>query len=213
MEALASANRGNLVAHGLAPEGIENNEVLYELVTDAGWSDRHIDVRKWLRQYSVNRYGAAPERLMKSWNGLLKSVYGSFTDHPRFNWQFRPGNVKNGSVNMNADYFRGLEDFIAASDQLKESPYYRNDLCEMTAHYLGAKAEILTKMIDQEYLLGDTLRARSLQGRFENLMLGIDRFCSRSIQRSASTDGWRLEPMRRGRKPSASSMKPMPDAS
>lgn len=175
LEALASANRGNLVAHGLAPEGIENNEVLYELVTDAGWSDRHIDVREWLRQYSVNRYGAAPERLMKSWDGLLNSVYGSFTDHPRFNWQFRPGNVKNGSVNMNADYFRGLEDFIAASDQLKESPYYRNDLREMTAHYLGAKAEILTKMIDQEYLLGDTLRARSLQCRFEKLMLGIDR--------------------------------------
>lgn len=204
LEALASANRGNLVAHGLAPEGIENNEVLYELVTDAGWSNRHIDVREWLRQYSLNRYGAAPEQLMTAWDYLMKSVYGSFTDHPRFNWQLRPGSVKNGSINMNADYFRGLESFIAASDKLKDSPYFLTDLCEMTAHYLGGKAELLTRLIDQEYLLGDTLKARFLQSRFETLMLGMDRILSQHptlrldrwlsfAQKSAHTDAQRKQ--------------------
>lgn len=204
LEALSSANRGNLVAHGLAPEGIENNEVLYELVTDAGWSSRRIDVRDWLKRYSQNRYGAAPECLMTAWNYLLKSVYGSFTDHPRFNWQFRPGSVKNGSINMNADYFRGLEAFISASDDLKDSPYYLTDLCEMTAHYLGGKAELLTKLIDQEYLLGDTLQARFLQSRFETLMLGMDRILSQHptlrldrwlsfASQSARTDAQRIQ--------------------
>ena len=171
LEALSSSNWGNLVAHGLAPEGIENNEVLYELVTDAGWSDHRMDVRDWLKQYSINRYGKAPAQLMKAWDYLLKSVYGTFTDHPRFNWQFRPGTVKNGSIYMN-------EDFVAASEELKDSPYYLTDLCEMTAHYLGGKAEILTRQIDQEYLLGDTLQAHFLQSRFEALMLGIDRILS-----------------------------------
>ena len=204
LEALSSANRGNLVAHGLAPEGIENNEVLYELVTDAGWSSRRIDVRDWLKQYSRNRYGAAPERLMTAWDYLLKSVYGSFTDHPRFNWQFRPGSVKNGSINMNADYFRGLEAFISVSDELKDSPYYQTDLCEMTAHYLGGKAELLTKLIDQEYLLGDTLQARFFQSRFETLMLGMDRILSQHptlrldrwlsfASQSARTDAQRIQ--------------------
>lgn len=204
LEALSSANRGNLVAHGLAPEGIENNEVLYELVTDAGWSSRRIDVRDWLKQYSRNRYGAAPECLMTAWDYLLKSVYGSFTDHPRFNWQFRPGSVKNGSINMNADYFRGLEAFISVSDELKDSPYYQTDLCEMTAHYLGGKAELLTKLIDQEYLLGDTLQARFLQSRFETLMLGMDRILSQHptlrldrwlsfASQSARTDAQRIQ--------------------
>lgn len=204
LEALSSANRGNLVAHGLAPEGIENNEVLYELVTDAGWSSRRIDVCDWLKRYSQNRYGAAPEHLMTAWDYLLKSVYGSFTDHPRFNWQFRPGSVKNGSINMNADYFRGLEAFISASDELKDSPYYLTDLCEMTAHYLGGKAELLTKLIDQEYLLGDTLQARFLQSRFETLMLGMDRILSQHptlrldrwlsfASKSARTDAQRIQ--------------------
>lgn len=178
LEALSSSNLGNLVAHGLAPEGIENNEVLYELVTDAGWSDHRMDVRDWLKQYSINRYGKAPAQLMKAWDYLLKSVYGTFTDHPRFNWQFRPGLVKNGSINISDDYFKGLESFVAASEELKDSPYYLTDLCEMTAHYLGGKAEILTRQIDQEYLLGDTLQAHFLQSRFETFMLGMDRILS-----------------------------------
>lgn len=174
LEALASPNKGNLIAHGLAPEGIENNEVLYELLTEAGWSDKPTDVRSWLEQYSRNRYGKAPANLMSAWDHLLKSVYGTFTDHPRFNWQLRPGSVKNGTINICDDYFKGLEVFAAASQELAGSAYYRNDLCEMTAHYLGGKIEILTKLIDQEYLLGDTIQAKFLQSRFETLMQGMD---------------------------------------
>lgn len=178
LEALSSANKGNLIAHGLAPEGIENNEVLYELVTDAGWSSSHIDVHKWLKEYSENRYGKTPQAITSAWDYLLKSVYGTFTDHPRFNWQFRPGSVKNGSIYVCDDYFKGLEAFLSASAELSDSPYYRTDLCEMMAHYLGGKAEVLTKLIDQEYLLGDTLQARFLQSRFETVMLGMDALLS-----------------------------------
>ena len=54
LEALSSPNKGNLIAHGMAPEGIENNEVLYELVCDAGWSAQKIDIHQWLEMYSRN---------------------------------------------------------------------------------------------------------------------------------------------------------------
>ena len=86
LEALKSPNKGNLIAHGMAPEGIENNELIYELITDAGWSKQHIDIKQWLKNYSENRYGKAPETLMTAWDYLLSSCYGTFTDHPRFNW-------------------------------------------------------------------------------------------------------------------------------
>lgn len=171
---MSSPNKGNLIAHGLAPEGIENNEVLYELVTDAGWSNHKIEIREWLKDYSENRYGKTSADIMSAWDYLLKSVYGTFTDHPRFNWQLRPGMVKNGSINICEDYFKGLECFVNAADDLGNNPMYQIDMAEMTAQYLGGKVEILTKMIDQEYLLGDTLQAVLLQSRFETLMLGMD---------------------------------------
>lgn len=82
--------------------------------------------------------------------------------------------VKNGSINICEDYFKGLECFVNAADDLGNNPMYQIDMAEMTAQYLGGKVEILTKMIDQEYLLGDTLQAVLLQSRFETLMLGMD---------------------------------------
>ena len=36
-EALASEYSDNLVGFGSAPEGLENNEVVYELLADMGW--------------------------------------------------------------------------------------------------------------------------------------------------------------------------------
>ena len=178
LAALASANKGNLLAHGLAPEGIENNEVLYELVTDAGWSNQHIDVKEWLKDYSVNRYGKVTDTLMSAWDYLLRSCYGTFTDHPRFNWQLRPGLAKSGSINISEEYIKGLEKFIQSADGMGDSPLFKADLIEMTAHYLGGKAEILTRLIDQEFLLGDTLQAQFLQSHFKTVMLGMDAILS-----------------------------------
>lgn len=87
--------------------------------------------------------------------------------------------VKNGSINICEDYFKGLECFVNAADDLGNNPMYQIDMAEMTAQYLGGKVEILTKMIDQEYLLGDTLQAVLLQSRFETLMLGMDALLSK----------------------------------
>ena len=179
LEALNSPNKGCLVAFGMAPEGIENNEVLYELVTDAGWGSQHIDVRQWLRKYSINRYGDAPSCLLQGWDYLLESVYGTFTDHPRYNWQFRPGLRSVGSINLSPKFFKGIECFAAASGKLGESEFYQNDLIEMAALYLGGKSEFLINRIEQEYLSGDTLRAVSLEKRLEGLMLGMDSLLSR----------------------------------
>lgn len=177
-EALASPNKGRLVAHGMAPEGIENNEIIYELLSDAGWSDQKIDVRQWLKEYSHNRYGSYPAAVRQCWDGLLESVYGTFTDHPRYNWQFRPGMVRNGSINLDSSFFKAVESFVEASRQLKDNPLYRADLAELTTLYLGGKAELLIKAIEWQYEIGDTVRAAKFEKDFEHIMLGMDALLS-----------------------------------
>lgn len=174
LEALASPNKGRLMAHGMAPEGLENNEVIYELLCDAGWSDQKIDLHEWLQEYSSNRYGSYPKALRQCHNKLLESVYNSFTDHPRYNWQFRPGTVKRGSVNINDAFFRAIESFVAASDKMKGNPLYLADVAEFTALYLGGKAELLICAIDRQYEKGDTARAGKLEKDFIYLLRGID---------------------------------------
>lgn len=53
LEALNSSSRGRLSGMGMAPEGIENNDVIYELVTDAAWRDRQEDVEQYLEIIAV----------------------------------------------------------------------------------------------------------------------------------------------------------------
>ena len=175
LKALNSENKGSLTGYGMAPEGIENNVVIYELLSDGGWTADSIPLDKWLENYSACRYGRSVTALNDYWDGLRGSVYGSFTDHPRFNWQFRPGTVTKGSINFSDRFFNAIESFADASSQLKDSDLYVNDLLEMTAHYLGAKMEILTSNIDYAYQTHDTVAAVKYEKQFEDLAMSIDR--------------------------------------
>lgn len=174
LKALRSSQKGELVGYGMAPEGIENNEVLYELITDAGWSDQEIDLKEWLKNYSLARYGAYPKGLAQFWENMQKSVYGSFTDHPRYNWQFRPGLVRQGSINANAQFYEGIEQLTLAAEELRGSTLFVYDFREWAAAYLGGKIELLAQQIEEAYLYGETTRANELQNRFIQLMKGAD---------------------------------------
>lgn len=179
LDALNSPNRGNLAGYGMAPEGVENNEVVYELICDAGWHRDRIDVDEWLRHYSLCRYGKVSDEVTAYWDGMRQSVYGSFTDHPRYNWQFRPGSVRKGSINANASFYQGIEALGDAASKLKESSLYTVDLVEMTVHYLGGKLEILAQAIDMSYQNGDIQKAVEMENEFEAMMLAADRLlCS-----------------------------------
>lgn len=175
LEALESANKGRLSGFGMAPEGIENNEVIYELLSDAGWSNKKIDTDQWLADYSACRYGRRCGKLAATWDGLRKSVYGSFTDHPRYNWQFRPGRVSTGTINITPDFFAAIENFAACAPELKDSELYGVDLAELAAAYVGGKLEILATAINNAYLYGDQEKAAALEKEFITLATGMDK--------------------------------------
>ncbi|GAW27231.1 hypothetical protein SAMD00023353_9000060 [Rosellinia necatrix] len=48
-----------LVGFGLTPEGLEGNEVMYDLLLDQAWSRTPIDTRRYFRDWVTARYGAA----------------------------------------------------------------------------------------------------------------------------------------------------------
>ncbi|MGN0213959.1 MAG: alpha-N-acetylglucosaminidase [Muribaculaceae bacterium] len=175
LDALNSPNRGNLKAIGMAPEGLENNEVVYELIADAAWSSSRIDVNKWLENYSRCRYGCFNADIERFWNDMLASVYGSFTDHPRFVWQFRPGVARHGSINDSEPFYRGIASFVKAAETMPHNQLLEADVRQLTAAYLGGKAEKLIHLIDSAYVAADTIRATALEQQFAKTMLGIDR--------------------------------------
>ena len=137
---LASPNRGKLIGHGMAPEGIENNEMLFELLAEGAWRTDYLTVRTWLREYSLSRYGKCPDKLMEYWDELLAGPYSTFQDHPTPLWQKVCSDnpfctrVTDGFFTRRCDIVASWTRAIAALDACKAelggSELYRHDRAE-----------------------------------------------------------------------------------
>ena len=143
-EALQYSKKGNLIGFGFAPEGIENNEVIYELLTDWGWREDVVDLDGWLEMYCNARYGGFPSKMKASWDLLRESCFGTFTDHPRFQYQFRPGSGK-ATVHDSKEFNEAVQLFLSCANELDDSDLYVYDAIELGVQYLGLRTDDLLK--------------------------------------------------------------------
>lgn len=173
--ALNSSNKGQLCGHGLAPEGIESNEVVFELITDAGWRDYETDVDSWLFEYSKNRYGFSDSIIKRIWNEMRQSVYANYVSHPRFNWMYRPGTVRNGSVNVNEHLFKATEMLLDWGEDRVKNELLKADAIEWTVLCAGHKMELLVNKV-QDLLYEENINeAKRYMDLFKELALKADR--------------------------------------
>ena len=146
-KALASPYRMSLKGFGSAPEGTENNEVVYELLADLGWSEKAIDINEWVGKYSSSRYGAYPPDMKVAWTELLQSAYNTFGSYPRYIWQtLTPDERRKGKVNDDPKFMNAVVKFLNCSELLGKNELYRNDAIELAATYLGIKADDFYKV-------------------------------------------------------------------
>lgn len=60
---------------GLTPEGIEQNPVMYEYMTEVIWYATAPDMDHWVETYATQRYGIQDSRVSKAWHLLRASVF------------------------------------------------------------------------------------------------------------------------------------------
>lgn len=78
-EALKEPASKKMEGIGLTMEAIEQNPVLYELMTANTWQDKPIDLDDWIKQYQLNRYGSVNKYTAQAWDVLRKTVYSGGT--------------------------------------------------------------------------------------------------------------------------------------
>lgn len=170
---LANSKKGKLVGITLSGEALENNEVLYELISDTAWSDQPIDLDQWLPSYVTNRYGKKSQPLQQAWSEMRHSVYSSFTDHPRFGWQ--TGSLGKGSAYHDAKYVSAMRQFLSAAPEMQDSQNYRDDALEMAALTLSIRAQDWFNVAQQAITLGDIEMSKQAADRACALLLQADR--------------------------------------
>ncbi|KAI0858666.1 glycoside hydrolase family 89 protein [Xylaria cubensis] len=71
----------NLVGFGLTPEGLEGNEIMYDLLLDQAWSKTPIDTQTYFHDWVAARYGASgvqvPKGVYDAWELLRPTVFNN----------------------------------------------------------------------------------------------------------------------------------------
>lgn len=176
-------NCQNLTGWGLTAEGVENNEMLYELICDAGWTpaETEMNLDSWIQQYAENRYGNYPNDVRDFISSLRATVLSKYIDHRCFGWQ---GNNKTtGYINPDTDpgeeYYRATEAFLSEKNLAKYRSncpkLLRYDLIEAAVLYAGARVDRLNKRIRLTLDNGKKEEAKALVEVLRQLMMRMDR--------------------------------------
>lgn len=171
IEALKYTDKKNLVGFGFAPEGIENNEIVYELIADMAWRSTAINLNTWIADYCRDRYGAYPNALKTAYDAFRKSSYGTFTDHPRFKYQFTPDSKAKASVNNSPEFGNGVKEFLSCKESFKNNELYKADAIELSAQYLSLKVDSLLLAYNNSHNFTELDKALDLLNTIDRLLL------------------------------------------
>ncbi|XP_021421011.2 alpha-N-acetylglucosaminidase [Oncorhynchus mykiss] len=159
-DALAFPN-STLVGLGLAPEGIEQNPVVYELMSELAWRKEPVNLAKWVSLYAVRRYGSTHENLTAAWRLLFGSVYNCtvphYKNHNKSPLVHRPSLHKTTEVwYQRANLYEAWRLLYQAAWPLMAQETFRYDLVDVTREVL----QLLTT--DYYHEIRDAFQAQKL---------------------------------------------------
>lgn len=181
--ALADSGSGQLKGIGLSMEGIEQNPVLYELMTDNTWRNTPINLNEWLQKYSRNRYGKASDDMIKAWDILVKTVYNGqvirdgaesiIVARPTFEGYRRWARTKLNYAPK--DLLPAWDFFIRAIPECGASDGFQYDLVDVTRQILANYALPLQQEIARAYQTRDRAAFDKYSSEFIELIGDMDR--------------------------------------
>ncbi|XP_040292442.1 alpha-N-acetylglucosaminidase [Bufo bufo] len=134
-EAMSFKN-STMVGTGLTPEGIEQNDMIYELMNEIGWRSKPLNLTEWILNYSTRRYGQKNPNALTAWQLLLRSVYNctqDWKDHNHSPLVRRPSLKMNIAVCYNeSQLFEAWKFMYYASSSLSNSSTFLYDLVDVT---------------------------------------------------------------------------------
>jgi len=171
---LASSKKGNITGFGISPEGIENNEVIYELLTKMAWTSKEVNIKTYLPEFALQRYGQSNEDINEAWLSLLGSVYAKNNEHPLNLYQVRPPNNANVNLHNDPAFDYATDLFIKSIGKLGGSPLFKTDLALVVTQYAGYKVDILLQRAIELNKLGQAQESKRAFDRAFDLLMMMD---------------------------------------
>lgn len=190
-KALQSPFGKDFTGIGLTMEGIENNPVMYELMSELIWRPERFDKENWLHGYISARYGNHDNDIYNAWNRLAASIYNC----PFGNIQqgtsesifcARPGKnvyqVSSWSKMKHyyepADVIAAAGEFVKAADRFRGNENYEFDLVDIVRQSVAEKGRLTYAEMINALDAGDKDAFNRHSDSFLGLIAAQDRLLS-----------------------------------
>lgn len=173
---------------GLTMEGIENNPVMYELVSELPWRDAKFSWKEWLHDYVEARYGNINNgKVHDAWLLLARSVYGAgakiveqgchesvLCARPALDvYQVSSWSEMEEFYNPD-DVIRAARLMVEASHEVKVNDNFRYDLVDVTRQAIAEQARYVYDEIVAAYKAKDRKMFDYTTKRFLDILLQQD---------------------------------------
>ena len=173
---------------GLTMEGIENNPIMYELMSELPWRDEEVKKEEWINNYTSARYGANDETINKAWQLLGKTIYNC----PRGNNQQGPhesifcgrpslNNFQVSSWSKMKNYYdpKSTEEaarfFISVADRFRGNNNYEYDLIDILRQAISDRGRVVYNHTIADFNSFDRCSFEKDSKEFLNLILLQDK--------------------------------------
>lgn len=184
---------------GFIPEGINNNPVAYDLMSELAWLNEPVDVKKWIVDYVQYRYGTTNTKLQQAWQLLLQTAYSSpdvYQEGPSESiFCARPSlEVKSvsswGTRRRNYDtalFEEAVQLFVEAGHAMDISETYLVDRTDFVRQLQANRADAVYSRMVQAVNDQDKRSFSEAYNQFETMLLQQDSLLSSSPYFSLST--------------------------
>lgn len=177
---------------GLTMEGIENNPVMYELVSELPWRDAKFAWKEWLHDYVEARYGNINNaKVHDAWLLLARSVYGAgakvveqgchesvLCARPALDvYQVSSWSEMEEFYNPD-DVINAARLMVEASHEVKANDNFRYDLVDVTRQAIAEQARYVYDEVVAAYKAKDRKMFDYTTKRFLDILLQQDRLLS-----------------------------------
>lgn len=173
---------------GLTMEGIENNPVMYELVTELPWRDRRFDKDEWLAGYLRARYGKSDARVLEAWTLLSNTIYACpdastqqgthesvFCARPSLHtYQVSSWSEMSDYYNP-ADIIRAAGILVEQAEAFRGNNHFEYDLVDVVRQAVAEKGRLVYPVVVSAFRAGDRELFAAASRRFLDLILLQDK--------------------------------------
>ena len=191
-KARCSSFKSTMKGVGLTMEGIENNPVMYELVSELPWRDAKFSWKEWLHDYVEARYGNINNaKVHDAWLLLARSVYGAgakvveqgchesvLCARPALDvYQVSSWSEMEEFYNPD-DVINAARLMVEASHEVKANDNFRYDLVDVTRQAIAEQARYVYDEVVAAYKAKDRKMFDYTTKRFLDILLQQDRLLS-----------------------------------